>query len=91
MLAPRPPIVPKPAGPSSDESKGVRVSQFSIVIQKVITNGPYSYNINKDGVGQKTAVNQATIGAAMDNVKTDIAGLLAGETIDKLTMNVISS
>jgi hypothetical protein len=67
------------------------VSQFSIVIQKVVTNGPYSYNINKDTVGQKTAINQASVSAALDAVKADIGAMLGGETVDRITMNVLSS
>lgn len=67
------------------------MAQFSVVIQKEITNGPYAYSIIKDGVGQKAAVSQASLSAAMDNVKTDVAGMLAGETVDRLTMNIVSS
>jgi hypothetical protein len=67
------------------------MAQFSAIIQKVITNGPYSYVILRDGVGQKTAISQASISAALDGVKTDIGGLLAGETVDRVTMSVLSS
>jgi hypothetical protein len=84
--APMPPV----QNPDSD-LRGGGVSQFSVTIQKNITNGPYAYEIIKDGVGQKAAINQATISAALDAVKTDIGGLLGGESVDRVTMNVLSS
>jgi hypothetical protein len=83
---PMPPV----QNPDSDLAGGT-VSQFSVVIQKEITNGPYAYSIIKDGVGQKAAINQASISAALDAVKADIGGLLAGETVDRVTMSVLSS
>jgi hypothetical protein len=67
------------------------MSQFSAVIIKVITNGPYSYALFKDGVGQKDVNNVATIGAALDGVKTDIAGLLGGETVSRAQISVTSA
>ena len=67
------------------------MAQFAAVIQKVTTNGPYSYVILKDGVGQKAAINQASISAALDGVKADIGGMLAGETVDRVNMSVVSS
>lgn len=67
------------------------MAQFSATIQRVVTGGPYAYVVLKDGVGQKAADNQANLNTAMDNVKTDIAGLLAGETVDRVTLNVVSS
>lgn len=67
------------------------MSQFSVQIQKVITNGPYAYSILKDGVGQKAATGQASVSAALDSVKTDIGGMLGGESVDRVTMNVLSS
>jgi hypothetical protein len=67
------------------------VAQFSVTIQKEVTGGPYAYSITKDGVGQKAAISQASISAALDAVKTDIGGLLGGETVDRVTMNVLSS
>ena len=82
--------MPPVQNPDSDLAGG-RVSQYSVIIQKVVTNGPYSYALLKDGVGQKAAVGQANIGAALDAVKADIAGLLSGESVDRVTMNVISS
>jgi hypothetical protein len=82
--------MPPVQNPDSDIA-GVPVSQFSVVIQKNVTNGPYAYQILKDGVGQKAAINQTSISAALDAVKTDIGGLLAGETVDRVTMSVLSS
>ena len=67
------------------------MAQFSVTIQKVITNGPYAYALLKDGVGQKAATNQASISAALDSVKADIGGLLGTETVDRVVMNVVSS
>ena len=67
------------------------MAQYSAVIQKVTTNGPYAYVLLKDSVGQKAATNQASISAALDSVKTDIGGLLGGETVDRVNMNVTSS
>lgn len=76
--------------PDSDLAGG-KVSQFSVVIQKEITNGPYAYSIIKDGVGQTAVTGKATIGAALDGVKTDIGALLGGETVDRVNMSVLSS
>lgn len=67
------------------------MAQFQATIQRVASGGPYAYVIMKDGVGQKAADAQASLGAAMDNVKADIAGMLAGETVDRVTMGVLSS
>lgn len=67
------------------------MATFQVVIQKEITNGPYAYSIIRDGVGQKAAISQASVSAALDAVKTDIGGLLGGETVDRITMNVLSS
>jgi hypothetical protein len=74
-----------------EEPKEVRVAQYSVVIQKEIVNGPYAYSIIKDGVGQTAVTGKATVAAALDGVKTDIGGLLGGETVDRITMNVQSS
>lgn len=82
--------MPPVQNPDSDLTGGI-VSQFSVVIQKEIVNGPYAYSILKDGVGQTAVTGKATIGAALDGVKTDIGGLLGGETVDRVTMNVIAS
>ena len=67
------------------------MSQFAVRIQKVVTNGPYSYVIIQDGVGQKDANALATIGAALDGVKTDVSALLGGQTVQTVTMTISSS
>jgi len=67
------------------------MSQFSATIVKVITNGPYAYALFKDGVGQKDVNNVATIGAALDGVKTDIAGLLGAESVSRAQISVTSA
>ena len=67
------------------------MSQFSAVIVKIITNGPYAYALFKDGVGQKDVNNVATIGAALDGVKTDIAAGLNGETVQRAQITVTSA
>lgn len=67
------------------------MAQFIVRITKVATNGPYCYLILKDGVGQKDAISQATIAAALDGVKTDIAALLGGETVNSVAMTVNSA
>ena len=82
--------MPPVHNPDSDLSGG-KVAQYSVVIQKVVTNGPYSYALLKDGIGQKAAVNQASISAALDSVKADIGGLLGSESVDRVTMNVLAS
>ena len=64
------------------------MASFSVKIVKVVTNGPYAYWIFKDGTGEKSADNVATISAALDGVKADVAGLLAGETVSSVTMTV---
>ena len=67
------------------------MANFNIRIIKVVTGGPYAYEIFKDGVGQKSAIGLATISLAMDGVKTDVAGMLGGETVQVIGMNVSSS
>ena len=67
------------------------MSVFQYVITKVVTNGPYSYLVSKDGVGQKDVNNVADISTALDGVKSTIAGLLSGETVTQATGNVRSS
>jgi len=62
-----------------------------VQIQQVATNGPYAYVIMKDGVGAKAVNNVASIGAALDGVKADIAGMLSGETVTHVGMTVASS
>ncbi len=66
------------------------MSKFTVMIQAVVTNGPYCYVILKDGVGQKSADNVANVAAALDGVKADIAGLLNGETVSRIGMDVTS-
>jgi hypothetical protein len=67
------------------------MSQFQVRIDAVTTNGPYAYRIYKGGAGQKDVNNVANIGAALDGVKADIAGLLNGETVTTVSMTVQSA
>ena len=66
------------------------MANFSVQISKVTTNGPYAYVVFKNNVGEKAVNNIATISAALDGVKTDIAGLLLGEVVDRVGMSVQS-
>jgi hypothetical protein len=66
------------------------MAQYSATIVKVLTNGPYAYYLAKDGVGQKDVNNVASIGAALDGVKTDIAALLGSEVVQRTTVSVQS-
>jgi hypothetical protein len=67
------------------------MAQYQAVIIKVLTNGPYAYALKKDGVGQKDVNNVASIAAALDGVKTDIAGLLGAEVVQQAVINVTSA
>lgn len=67
------------------------MSSFQVRIINVATNGPYAYSLFKDGVGLIDRNNQATIGAAMDQVKADIAANLAGQTVSIVSMVVNSA
>jgi len=66
------------------------MAQFNAAVLKVLVNGPYSYTILKDGVGQKTVNNVATVAAAINGIRDDIAGLLGGETVQRIQMTVTS-
>lgn len=63
---------------------------FKIHIQKVVTNGPYAYILYQDGVAQKDAEGLASIGAALDAVKADIASLLGAAVVQSADMTVIA-
>ena len=67
------------------------MSTFAVRIIAVATNGPYAYSIFKDGVGQKDVNTVATISAALDGVKTDIGGLLNGQTVSLVAMTITSA
>ena len=66
------------------------MAQYNAAVLKVLVNGPYSYTLLKDGVGQKTVSNVATVAAAINGIRDDIAGLLGGETVERLNMTVQS-
>lgn len=66
------------------------MAKFTVQINQVTTGGPYSYTIWKDGVGLKSVVGSASISAALDGVKADVGGALAGETVTRVAMDVIS-
>jgi len=66
------------------------MSQFQARIIRVVTNGPFAYSLFKDGAGQKDVNNIATIGAALDGVKSDISGLLGGEVVQTAVLTVTS-
>ena len=67
------------------------MSQFTATIIKVQTNGPFAYSLFQNGTGIKDVNNVATIGAALDGVKTDIGGLLGSETVQRATISVTSA
>ena len=66
------------------------MATYNANVLKVVTNGPYSYSLLKDGVGQKVVNNIATVAAAMNGIRDDIGALLAGETVDRINMTVTS-
>lgn len=66
------------------------MARFRVQINGMATNGPYAYWIFKDDVGTKSADQVATIADALDGVKADVAALLAGETITKVSMAIDS-
>ena len=47
-------------------------------IMAVATNGPWAYESAVDGVPTKVQSNLATLNAAMDAIKTDVAGMGLG-------------
>lgn len=57
-------------------------------ILRVLTNGPYSYVIFKNGIAQKAVTNQTDILNAMNNVRTDVAGMLDGDEVKVLDWTV---
>jgi len=57
------------------------MTQFHAHGIKVATGGPYMYVLVKEGVGVKAATNLATVGAALDAAKNDIAANLNGEQV----------
>ena len=63
---------------------------FQANVLKVLVNGPYSYSVLKDGVGQKVVNNLPTVAAAMNGIRDDIGGLLGGEGVVRITMTVNS-
>jgi len=67
------------------------MAQFMARITAVTTNGPYCYLLLKDGQGIKDANALASISAALDGVKADIAANLAGETVKSVAMTVNSA
>lgn len=67
------------------------MARFTATINKPVTNGPYAYVIFRDGVCQKDVNGVTTLANALDGVKTDIAGLLGGETVNRVNMSVNSS
>lgn len=66
------------------------MAKFTAQITKVITNGPYAYIIYKDGVGQKSSDNVATVTDALNGVRDDISGLLGGQVIQKISLSAES-
>lgn len=73
-------------------------SEARAVIQKVTTNGPYSYVVySKDintglqtGIKAVTAI--ASISAALDGVKADLGALIpAGETAANVTVHMTTA
>ncbi len=62
------------------------MATFNVAVMKVITNGPYSYTLVKDGVGQKTVNNLTTVAAAMNGIRDDIGALLAGESVERINI-----
>lgn len=67
------------------------MSQFNVRIINVATNGPYAYSMLKDGVGLIDRNAQATISVALDNVKSDIAANLGGQTVTVVSMGVTTT
>jgi len=67
------------------------MSQFVVRIIAVTTNGPYAYSLFKDGVGLIDRNAQTMIGAALDNVKADIAANLGGQSVTIVNMTVSSA
>jgi hypothetical protein len=68
------------------------MARFTLHITKVATGGPYAYVINQNGLGIKAAAGIASISAAIDAVKSDIAGLVpVGESVTRVGMDVTTA
>lgn len=68
------------------------MARFTVHIRKVQTGGPYAYHIEHDSAGIKAAVGLASISAAIDAVKSDIAGLVpVGESVTRVGMDVTTA
>ena len=48
------------------------MATFNAAVLKVLVNGPYSYTLLKDGVGQKTVNNLATVAAEISGNDSNI-------------------
>lgn len=55
---------------------------------KFVTGGPYGYAVLKEGLGQKVVIGVATLAAAFDGIRADVAAQLAGETVQKVHFTI---
>jgi hypothetical protein len=66
---------------------------ISAQVVRVTINGPYSYTLYKDGIGEKVVVGLATPQAAWNAVRDDVvafvtAALPVVETVVRMNINV---
>jgi hypothetical protein len=66
------------------------MSQYTAVIQSVVTGGPFSYVLMKDGEGKKSAISLASPTAALNAIRDDIASMLGTEVVERITMQVVA-
>jgi hypothetical protein len=56
-----------------------------------LSNNLYTYTLFMDEVGQTSNEDSANFNAAVDSVKTDVVGLLGGQTIRRATFLITAS
>jgi hypothetical protein len=69
---------------------------ISAQVVRVTINGPYSYTLYKDGIGEKVVVGLATPQAAWNAVRDDVLAFIVaapppGETVQRMNVNVSTS
>ena len=65
------------------------MANYVAKVERVITNGPFTYVITKEGVGLKAVVSIATLGAAFNGIRDDIAAAIPqGENVLGISLAV---
>lgn len=62
---------------------------ISTEITKVVTGGPYTYTIFKDGIGQKVVTGLQNAAAAFNGARDDVVALIPqGESVEHISQVV---